>query len=243
VVFIVAVVMVIVWAVRDWRTRFHDMNVERPPRMAWQPRITRLSAGVFVIWSLLVGGALVATLYSLRTEDFDGLNNLFQIPFALPWFLVPIGGIWSHETDAWIAAGMGWFNGLLILMFLPAWLERRREGTPVKRPPDRGYDQHRLTGHSRDGIEFQVVVEPARRLSWSVPVVLPSIWWARLSRDRSWWVTAECADRQIALVKERHRTLPAAFDRMVELHRQLESTALADDRVPRALIRTPLLVR
>jgi hypothetical protein len=62
---------------------------------------------------------------ALRAEPFDGLNNLFQIPFALPWFLIPIGGIWSHETDAWIAAGMGWFNGLLILMFLPAWLSRR----------------------------------------------------------------------------------------------------------------------
>jgi hypothetical protein len=98
-----------------------------PPQMGWQPRITRLSAGVFAVWSLLVGGALFATLHSLRAEPFDGLNNLFQIPFALPWFLIPIGGIWSHETDAWIAAGMGWFNGLLILMFLPAWLSRRRE--------------------------------------------------------------------------------------------------------------------
>jgi hypothetical protein len=121
VVFNVAVVVAVVWAmmaivsaVRDWRT-------------ARQPRITRLSAGVFAIWSLLVGGALVATLDSLRTEPFDGLNNLFQIPFALPWFLIPIGGIWSYETDAWIAAGMGWFNGLLILMFLSAWLSRGRE--------------------------------------------------------------------------------------------------------------------
>lgn len=104
----------------------HDALVS-PPQMGWQPRITRLSAGVFAVWSLCVGGALVATLHSLRAEPFDGLNNLFQIPFALPWFLIPIGGIWSHETDAWIAAGMGWFNGLLILMFLPAWLSRRRE--------------------------------------------------------------------------------------------------------------------
>jgi hypothetical protein len=134
VVFIVAVAMAIVWAVmaivsaeRGWRTRFDDLNSDRPPQMAWQPRITTFSAGVFATWSLLVGGALVGTLHSLRTEPFDGLNNMFQIPFAMPWFLIPIGGIWSLETDAWIAAGMGWFNGLLILMFLPPWLSRRRE--------------------------------------------------------------------------------------------------------------------
>jgi hypothetical protein len=54
----------------------------------------------------------------LETDDFDGLNNLFEIPFALPWFLLPIGGIWSHQIDAWIAAGMGWLNALLILLFL-----------------------------------------------------------------------------------------------------------------------------
>lgn len=77
----------------------------------------------------MVGVALVVTLHSLRTEDFDGLNNLFQIPFALPWFLIPIGGIWSHETDAWVAAGMGWFNGLLILTLLPARLSGRRGRT------------------------------------------------------------------------------------------------------------------
>lgn len=138
VVFIVAMVIALVWAVmamvtgvRDGRTSIFDMNVDRSPRTAWPPRITRLSAGVFVVWSLLVGEALIATLDSLRTEGFDGLNNLFQIPFALPWFVmwlvIPIGGIWSYETDAWITAGMGWFNGLLILMFLPAWVSRRAE--------------------------------------------------------------------------------------------------------------------
>jgi hypothetical protein len=114
---------------------------------------------------------------------------------------------------------------------------------PVKLPPDRDYEQHRLTGQTRDGIEFQVVVERARRLTWRRPVALPSVWWATLSRDRSWWLTAECADWQIALVKERHRKLPAALDRMVELAGQFKATALADDRLPRALIRTPLLVR
>jgi hypothetical protein len=114
---------------------------------------------------------------------------------------------------------------------------------PVKLPPDRDNDQHRLTGHSRDGIEFQIVVEPARHLSWRVRAALPSMWWATLSRDRSWWVTVESANRQIALVKERRRTLPAALDRMVALAGRFEATALADDRLPRALIRSPILVR
>jgi hypothetical protein len=49
---------------------------------------------------------------------------MLQIPFALPWFLLPIGGIWSPEVDAWITAAMGWFNALLILLFLPEWRRR-----------------------------------------------------------------------------------------------------------------------
>lgn len=96
----------------------------RRARMRWRPRVTRLSAGVFAIWMLAVGAALISTLDSYRTDDFDGLNNIFQIPFALPWFLIPIGGIWSNEVDAWIAAGMGWLNGLVILFFLPGWRAR-----------------------------------------------------------------------------------------------------------------------
>jgi hypothetical protein len=81
---------------------------------------------MFVGWSVAVGLALVSTLNSLHSDDFDGLNNILQIPFALPWFLIPIGGIWSHEVDAWIAAGFGWFNGLFILLFLAEWSGRRR---------------------------------------------------------------------------------------------------------------------
>lgn len=103
-----------------------DVAADHRPRRTRRLRVTWPSLGVSVIWCLLVGGALAATLDSLRTEDLDGLNNMIQIPFALPWFLVPVGGIWSYETDAWIAAGMGWFNGLLILVLTPAWFQRRR---------------------------------------------------------------------------------------------------------------------
>ena len=53
---------------------------------------------------------------------------MLQIPLALPWVLVPTGGIWSHEADAWIVVGMGWFNGLLILLFVPWFSERVRSG-------------------------------------------------------------------------------------------------------------------
>ena len=76
-------------------------------------------------WTLAVAAALAVTLYSLHIEDFDGLNNLWQIPFALPWFLIPLPALtgWSHEANAWVTAAMGMANGLLIA----AWLWR---GTP-----------------------------------------------------------------------------------------------------------------
>lgn len=75
------------------------------------------------MWSVAVAGALAVTLHSLNTDDFDGLNNLLQIPLALPWFLLPLPALtgWSHEVDAWAVAAMGWANGLLIA----AWLRRR----------------------------------------------------------------------------------------------------------------------
>src|SRR5262245_47768990 len=70
----------------------------------WKPRVTVISVVIALAWCVLVAIALQSTLSSLRTDDFDGLNNMLQIPFALPWFLIPIGGLWSHETDAWVAA-------------------------------------------------------------------------------------------------------------------------------------------
>ena len=93
-----------------------------------RPKITLRSGVVALVWTALVAAALLVTLDSLRTDDFDGLNFIFQIPFALPWLLIPIGigfpigGIGSHETDAWIFAGFGWLNGFLLLLFLEHWL-------------------------------------------------------------------------------------------------------------------------
>jgi hypothetical protein len=90
----------------------------------WTPKRVRevSSALAFVIaWSVLVAGALALTLRSLATDDFDGLNNMLQIPFALPWFLVVSRFAGSHSTDAWVVAAMGWANGLLIA----AWMKWR----------------------------------------------------------------------------------------------------------------------
>lgn len=71
-------------------------------------------------WAIGTAAALVLTLASLSESSFDGLNNILQIPFALPWFLVPLPAIfnWSHQADAWGAAVMGWVNSALIYFAL-----------------------------------------------------------------------------------------------------------------------------
>jgi hypothetical protein len=96
-------------------------NEPRPPLDRWIPLV------LFLVWSLLVAGALVATLDSLRTSDFDGLNNILQIPFALPWFLLPLPAMksWSYETDAWAVAAMGWMNGAILGLLLKRRLATR----------------------------------------------------------------------------------------------------------------------
>jgi hypothetical protein len=68
-----------------------------------------------------VAVALTATLQSLSQHDFDGLNNMLQIPFALPWFLLPIGTS-DYVWNAWVTAGMGWANAIVVYL----WLARRR---------------------------------------------------------------------------------------------------------------------
>jgi hypothetical protein len=94
-----------------------------------RPRVTRRSGLVAVTWAALVAVALLYTLDNLSKHDFDGLNNMFQIPLALPWFLIPIGGMWSDQTDAWIAAAMGWVNAVIILLFADVWLDSHRAKT------------------------------------------------------------------------------------------------------------------
>jgi hypothetical protein len=100
-------------------------------KMAAGPRplvgVNRWSAVAAVLWSTAVAYALAWTLDSLREPDgFDGLNNTLQIPLALPWALLPIRWIWTHEVNAWIDAGLGWLHALLILLFGPWLVERAR---------------------------------------------------------------------------------------------------------------------
>lgn len=88
-----------------------------------------------VILTAWVGGVLVAlllTLDSLRQDDFDGLNNVLQLPFALPWILLaPMVGLSvgnDHVLNAYVDAGVGLFNGALLYMGM-RWFQRWERNT------------------------------------------------------------------------------------------------------------------
>ncbi len=84
-------------------------------------RAGRAEIVVPVLWTGATIAALVVTLASLRSSDFDGLNNILQLPLAIPWVLLPTG-IWtSNYQDAWVVAS----EGLLNAGFLHVWLHRR----------------------------------------------------------------------------------------------------------------------
>lgn len=40
------------------------------------------------------------------------------MPLSLPWFLLPVGRLMSHEGDAWMLAGFGWLNAVLIHQYV-----------------------------------------------------------------------------------------------------------------------------
>lgn len=82
----------------------------------------RLEIAIPVAWASATVAALLVTLSSLNHDDFDGLNNIYQIPLALPWFLLPTAAVLSHTQDAWVAAGEGLLNALLVHF----WLRRQR---------------------------------------------------------------------------------------------------------------------
>jgi ABC-type sugar transport system permease subunit len=75
---------------------------------------------------LLVAIALGLALRSLDKQEFDGLNNLFQVLLALPWAISPRGS--DHVLSAYIDAGCGALNAALLLLFL-RWVRRRRRVT------------------------------------------------------------------------------------------------------------------
>jgi hypothetical protein len=74
----------------------------------WHRRAA-LAAGV---WTCLVAAALASTLDSLSSDDFDGLNNLAQIPLAFPWSLLPVGD--DHVVNAWRDACFGLVNAVIV---------------------------------------------------------------------------------------------------------------------------------
>jgi hypothetical protein len=76
-------------------------------------RLDRVAAWCGGIWAVLAFGALLQTLRSLDTSGFDGLNNMLQVPFSLPWWLV-IPAPSSHFADAWLTFAMAMVNAVLI---------------------------------------------------------------------------------------------------------------------------------
>lgn len=71
-------------------------------------------------WAALVALALMTTLSAFRHDEFDGLNNMAQIPLGLPWILIPMSTS-DHVRDAWVAAGWGWLNAVLVAWWVSRW--------------------------------------------------------------------------------------------------------------------------
>jgi hypothetical protein len=83
-------------------------------------RAGRIALAVGGGWAAAVVYALAVTLRSLAGEDFDGLNNLAQLPLSLPWaFMVPRGT--DHVANAWLDAGFGLANAALLYTALRSW--------------------------------------------------------------------------------------------------------------------------
>ena len=96
-----------------------DLGGDLPDRGRSRGLALSLSLGYLI----LVAVALLVTLASLESDDFDGLNNMLQIPLALPWwFVVPAPT--SHVADAWLTAGLGVVNSCLIYFVVRRFQER-----------------------------------------------------------------------------------------------------------------------
>jgi hypothetical protein len=98
--------------------REHDQVATDPGSTAQKRRAFRIGG----VWALAVVAALLVTLPSVRNGDnFDGLNNAFQIPLALPWFVLPIY-TGSNFSQAFVDAGWGVLNACVLTL----WLAKRR---------------------------------------------------------------------------------------------------------------------
>jgi len=77
----------------------------------------RLPLAAATVYAGLVVVALIVTLRSLSKDDFDGLNNLLQIPLALPWWVI-VPAPTNHKVDAFVTAGLGLLNSGLLYVLL-----------------------------------------------------------------------------------------------------------------------------
>ena len=81
-------------------------------------------AGLLAIgYALAVLGALLSTLHSLSTQDYDGLNNILQIPLGLPWVIL-VPSFDDTRVDAFVFASLGWLNAALLYLLLRLSLKR-----------------------------------------------------------------------------------------------------------------------
>lgn len=69
------------------------MPIKGPSRELKRLGVPAIAAGAY---SALVLVALFLTLQSLSENDFDGLNNILQLPLALPWAILPVS-VKSHS--------------------------------------------------------------------------------------------------------------------------------------------------
>lgn len=75
----------------------------------------RVCAAVAVLWALGAVFAYEATVTSIENGAFDGLNNLYQIPFAFPWWFEQSAGP-DHIANARSDLSLGLLNAALILV-------------------------------------------------------------------------------------------------------------------------------
>jgi peptidoglycan/LPS O-acetylase OafA/YrhL len=83
-----------------------------------------LPAAVAIAYLTLVLLALLLTLNSLDTTDSSGLNNLFQVPLALPWWII-VPAPESHVADAWLTAALGGLNACIVFLAIRALMRRQ----------------------------------------------------------------------------------------------------------------------
>jgi hypothetical protein len=103
------------------------------------------------LWVVATVLALASTLHSLRTDDFDGLNNIYLLPLALPWCVVPIPSFFglTYSGESWVLAVMAVYNAVLAHHWLRARARRDTGTTRGARPsvwPTRKYVVAFVTG-------------------------------------------------------------------------------------------------